>query len=644
MVFPDDVRNQFGIVIDAGSSGSRLHIYRWNEYYGSALNSMDDKSQHSVPQLYQSKEWAKKVSPGLSSFEKKPNKAFSHHIKPLLSFAESIIPEDKLRETPVFIQATAGMRLLPEKTQENILRNVCEGIRKSTSFLMKDCKSQVQIIDGETEGIYGWISLNYMTGHFNNYEVTDKEHFTFGFMDMGGASAQIAFVPSDKEELKTHSEDIAKVYLKSINGDIQEWNVFVSTWLGFGANQARQRYWAQIVNALPENTNNYDDDDFSTRTLYDPCMPKNCKHVFNFKGVDFTAIGLGDFDQCSKTIYPLLLKNVPCADEPCLFNGVHTPRIDFNKDKFIGISEYWYTPNDVFKLGGNYDFEQFSTAVKEFCNSDWDTILKNSDEGRYNSIPNEFLIDSCFKSNWILNVLHEGLELPKEKSLRELDDRDKISHPTFQSAGTINDIELSWTLGRMLLFASARLNTGDSLPNVGIVPSKVGMHKFGQVFIAGSIGFDSALGGNSIWPLWRYIFLFSLLTAVIYVSLRKSLWRIVLTNTKVQRFINYIVCLYSRFRARGSFLEPLSQLEEGSINSPEDKTFKMRSKSMFNLNGLRGDKRQFEQEISQLSSPSDTRLNKGLPQEPSMGRSTSNIRTAFSLADFSKFQDRKHLP
>ena len=51
-------------------------------------------------------------------------------------------------------------------------------------------------------------------------------------MDMGGASTQIAFVPSSKEEIKKHEEDLSKVILRNINGESQKWNVFSETWLG----------------------------------------------------------------------------------------------------------------------------------------------------------------------------------------------------------------------------------------------------------------------------------------------------------------------------------------------------------------------------------------------------------------------------
>lgn len=150
------------------------------------------------------------------------------HIKSLLEFAEDIIPENKRKETPVFIQGTAGLRLIPEDKRTKILHEICNGITKHTDFLLEDCDYQVQVIDGETEGLYGWLSLNYLLGKFNEYEVNANSHFTFGFMDMGGASTQIAFVPSSADDIAKHKEDIATVYLKNVNGDVQEWNVLLA--------------------------------------------------------------------------------------------------------------------------------------------------------------------------------------------------------------------------------------------------------------------------------------------------------------------------------------------------------------------------------------------------------------------------------
>ncbi|CCF60667.1 hypothetical protein KAFR_0L00600 [Kazachstania africana CBS 2517] len=641
-MFVDSLTKDFyGVVIDAGSSGSRIHIFKWQN-----PNYPDDESTipnmlHSVPQIYQSPEWTHKITPGLSSYEHKADKAFSDHVKPLLEFAEEIIPKEKLRDTPVFIQATAGMRLLPDKKREKILKNLCTGINKYNKFLLQDCNSQIEVIDGEMEGIYGWLGLNYLSGHFNNYELTEANHFSFGFMDMGGASAQIAFVPSDPAEIKKHRDDIATVYLKSINGDVQAWNVFVSTWLGFGANQARKRYLAQLINALPENTNDYDDDDLTTRKITDPCMPSGCERKFEFKGKKFSAIGSGNFEQCSKSIYPLLLKNLPCEDEPCLFNGVHTPKIDFEKDRFVGISEYWYTPNDVFKLGGPYDYKKFSKSVEEFCNTDWQTIKKNSDSGEYNSTPVEFLADTCFKSNWILNILHEGFNMPYERTNNLSLEDNTPDHPTFQSLGSLQDIELSWTLGKILLYASGGVTAGSRSVHVGVEPSEIQAKISGKSFILGSLPLSTSSNLFKSENLWSFFTIMILIVFLLYFSFWKRTLLRHFQLHKLNHLINLIKMKVAKFRNSHAMFEPLSQLEEGMF-PPDDgnrdnlNNFKMGSKSMSNL---RRDisRQEIGRPMSSTSSTANSPVVSPLSQRNSSSQSSKKLKTAFSLADFSKF-------
>ena len=81
-----------------------------------------------------------------------------------MKYAEDIIPLDKHSDTPVFVLATAGMRLLSPAKKKMILKETCSALQKNTNFYLPNCKNFIQIIDGETEGIYGWLSLNYLIG------------------------------------------------------------------------------------------------------------------------------------------------------------------------------------------------------------------------------------------------------------------------------------------------------------------------------------------------------------------------------------------------------------------------------------------------------------------------------------------------
>lgn len=479
---------KYGIVIDSGSSGSRIQIYKWEDPSLQKLLN-DQNVLRSPPKITQEDNWTKKITPGISTYNTKSKitQIWLKHYSELMKFAESIIPADKHQDTPVFVLSTAGMRLLPKRTQKAILQETCNSIRQNTNFQISSCRLNVQTIDGSTEGIYGWLGLNYLMGQFNNYDPSSLLHETIGFMDMGGASTQIAFVPSSAEQIERHREDLSRVTLRTVEGQTVEWNLFVATWLGFGANEARKRYINQLINLASVNQNLHD-------RINDPCLPKGATFTHEFDGKKFTIEGVGNYEMCVRSIYPLLMKSIPCAEEPCLFNGIHGPKLDFQKDKFVGVSEYWYTANDIFQSGGEYDFKGFNSRVKEYCESPWGTILQNSKDGQYSGLdPEKFLKDACFKASWVMNVLHDGFELPRIGFELDQDGADDVGkddsskaimnkHVPFKSADSVGGKELSWTLGRILLYASSQIEPlkNDDL-EIGIYPSEIS----GTEFISG---------------------------------------------------------------------------------------------------------------------------------------------------------------
>lgn len=525
---------KYGIVVDSGSSGSRVQIYRWEDPNYTKKHGKEEDILTSPPKIVQEKDWTLKTSPGISSFDEK-NKVkdiWPKHFAKLMKYAEDIIPLDKHSDTPVFVLATAGMRLLSPAKKKMILKETCSALQKNTNFYLPNCKNFIQIIDGETEGIYGWLSLNYLMGQFDKYKGSDKVHKSIGFMDMGGASTQIAFVPSSKEEIKKHEEDLSRVLLRNINGENQKWNVFSETWLGFGANESRKRYLNQLINLSISNPN-------LGVEINDPCLPKDAEVSYEHDKVMYTIKGIGNYEMCLKTIYPLLMKNVPCKDEPCLFNGIHGPQLNFKDDKFVGISEYWYTANDIFQSGGEYNYLSFNEKVRGYCESNWKDILANSEKGDYSNLnPDTFLKDACFKASWVINILHEGfglprlgLEVPKEeadeKEAEEIEKIDKV-HVPFKSADSVNGGELSWTLGKILLFASSQIEstTDNNDLQIGIYPSEISGKDFvtGSGILADNYDRDKDeddLEGNVIYSI---IFIFLLFFFVYHFGKKHMKW------------------------------------------------------------------------------------------------------------------------
>jgi Golgi nucleoside diphosphatase len=78
------------------------------------------------------------------------------YISPLLEFAERHIPADKWSETPLYILATAGMRLLDKDKQEAIIRNLRQGIRGKFKFLFPE--GNLEVITGKQEGEFATIA------------------------------------------------------------------------------------------------------------------------------------------------------------------------------------------------------------------------------------------------------------------------------------------------------------------------------------------------------------------------------------------------------------------------------------------------------------------------------------------------------
>lgn len=443
---------------------------------------------------------------GLSSFGDNPE-GVAEYLEPLIQHARSQIPPSLESDTPLFLLATAGMRLLTPFQQARVLNAACTYLRTASPFRVEPesndgpCGSSVQIITGEEEGLFGWIAVNYLMDGFVGRNKTEKT--TYGFLDMGGASTQIAFEPAD-EDLKADEAALVDVRLRLLGGEEIKHKVFVTTWLGYGANQARERYVSEVMKSA-EGAQTLDGMD--SHTIYDPCLPKDLAltEAVPSLGQPFahrTLVGTGSFTQCLQKTAPLLNKDVPCSDTPCLFNGVHVPRINFLSSHFIGVSEYWYSSEHVFGLGGPYDFVQYERAASQFCARDWDGIVKEHETSKKAGLlggDGEMMQDGqvvktgiwddkveisrlqmqCFKAAWVANVLHEGIGIPRivdpggnsttqGEQVAKQADKKGLGRPIFQSADTVGGIAISWTLGKMVLEASKEVKplSSDSKPLV----------------------------------------------------------------------------------------------------------------------------------------------------------------------------------
>jgi Golgi nucleoside diphosphatase len=454
---------RWGVILDAGSSGTRLHIYQWKDPE-KALKHASKEDLRSLPKLKTEKKWTKKIRPGVSTFGDKVEDVGPEHLQSLVSHALKIIPADKVKDTPIFLMATAGMRLLPQIQQTALTREICSYFQQNTQFSLPDCDLHIQVIKGETEGLYGWIASNYLLGGFDqpSKHQHGKGHHTYGFLDMGGASAQIAFAPNATEAEK-HANDLKLLRLRTLDGSPSEYKVFTTTWLGFGVNQARESYIKNLENGYAD----------TEVELPDPCLPKGLRTTLRGDPAGRrspgtpTLVGTGQFEECLQLTYPLLGKDKPCEDSPCLLNGQHVPAIDFDVNHFIGVSEYWHTTHGVFgnKDDKAYDFAGYQQRVKDFCGQDWGQIEAKIEGRRPNNA--KVAQEACFKAAWLINVLHEGIGVPRiglEEVHRANVSKGALEHAKqkgfldpFKPVDKIDDIEVSWTLGKMVLYAAGQV-------------------------------------------------------------------------------------------------------------------------------------------------------------------------------------------
>ncbi|CEI86706.1 hypothetical protein RMCBS344292_01137 [Rhizopus microsporus] len=482
---------KYGVIIDAGSSGSRVYIYSWKDHEHAKSAFTTDELKGKIPVVeradYNGLKWTSREEPGISTYGSKPSEV-GEHLDMLLNFAKEVVPEENQSSTPIFLKATAGMRLLPQDQQDALLKSTCDYIHTHSRFFMSDCETHVQIISGELEGVYGWVAVNYLMGGFDTSikayidqqpKKPEEQHHTFGFLDMGGASAQIAFEPEHHQK-EEHRDDLTQVTLRTLDGRTVEYDVFVTTFLGYGSNEARRRYLEKRVEEVFAEVNGKEQqkhllDEHHLLHLQDPCLPLN----LNLTDSHSTSIplylhGTGDFNECIKYTEPLLNKDAACPTQPCLFNGVHTPHIDWSVNKFVGISEYWYSTHDILGLGGVYDFTEYEEKATQYCSKDWNAVIEEHKDVSQMEL-NRYQMQ-CFKSAWIVNVLHEGIQIPRinnpsghlnltedEQLLEQVKQsvESKNWHPLFQSIDTINDIQVSWTLGAMLLHVANQIPLED---------------------------------------------------------------------------------------------------------------------------------------------------------------------------------------
>lgn len=376
------------VVLDAGSTGSRVLAFTFFKSHSDNSLKLDDELWH-------------EVKPGLSSYADDPVKG-AESLLPLLKLARERIPEQYWSSTPLVLKATAGLRLLPTEKAEALLLQV-KKVLSASGF--HTTENSVGIMDGRDEGIFSWFTVNYLMDR-----ITGTPKDTLVALDLGGGSTQITFVPVEGDTVNTTPAD----YLTTISLLHKNLDLYTHSYLGLGLMAARKAILLQhqgkdgvirspCVNPIVDYQWTYGGE---TYTVRGPEVPKY-QEVRGQAGRLSENRPIADYKECVKTCISVMQ------------GQVHAPK-ELKTREVIAFSYFFDRATergliDPFK-GGVITLQELLNAATQTC-----------------SIPNVEQPLACLDLTFITTLLTSGYGLQGTSTLKLYK--------------RIDNYEVSWALG-----------------------------------------------------------------------------------------------------------------------------------------------------------------------------------------------------
>ncbi|XP_021269615.1 ectonucleoside triphosphate diphosphohydrolase 8 isoform X3 [Numida meleagris] len=256
-----------------------------------------------------------------------------------------------------------------------------------------------QILTGNEEGAFGWITVNYLLETLIKFSFAGKwEHpqntEVLGALDLGGASTQITFQPGVTIEDKNTSV-LFRLYGTN-------YSLYTHSYLCYGQMQALKRLMAALHqdSPYPQQISHpcyprgYQEN-ITTAELYDsPCVPAPGTPS---PAQVLTVTGTGNPAACRTAI--LKLFNFTCgANRTCGFDGVYQPPV---RGQFFAFAGFYYTFSFL-NLTSQQSLSHVNATVWNFCNRNWTELVETFPQNK------EHLHACCFVALYILTLLVDG--------------------------------------------------------------------------------------------------------------------------------------------------------------------------------------------------------------------------------------------
>ncbi|XP_061633175.1 ectonucleoside triphosphate diphosphohydrolase 3 [Phyllopteryx taeniolatus] len=414
---------EYGIVIDSGSSRSNIYLYEWPGEKENETGVVTEKLNCKVSgvPISELKIDSKKDAQTWQSF------------KDCMKKVSDAIPAKKHKTIPLFLGATAGMRLLQENDMARA-NEVLDSLKEYLQSLPFDFQN-ASVITGQEEGLYGWITVNYLLGNFLEKSIWStyirpQTSKTVGSMDLGGASTQIAFAVND--ELKGPDYMHIKLYG-------YPYNVYTHSFLCYGKNEAEKRVLDKVVQ---ESSHLFYVDNpcypiglnvtIEASTIYDTECTKKPKNYSSDQ--QYFMVGSGNSDQCGR-ITKSIFDFTTCSSALCSFNGVEQPPVT---GEFMAYAGYFYIARALLMTGVTdtirpSEYDEFKTAITQLCNTPWSELRTQK---RW--VIDKYLRTYCFASHYMFTLLTNGYKF----------DANTWKDILFQRE--VGNTSVGWSLGYML--------------------------------------------------------------------------------------------------------------------------------------------------------------------------------------------------
>ncbi len=460
----DTINSRHAVVIDAGSTGSRVHVYEFRQC-GQRLAVLVD-------------ELFSQVKPGLGHYNGEPHRA-GQSLLPLLQTAQERIPAWQQQCTPIVLKATAGLRLLPPAAVESILRSAHEALertpfsttpapfkgkaegRQESKAPREEPTDVASLLDGAEEAVFAWATVNFLMdsvsagvgGHAASSRLSAGARgrdATTVVMDLGGASTQIVFAVADvPATILADRQRFAQSYYKLSLLGIQQ-HLYQQSYLGYGLIEAEKRIKAaHVARMLPEAAQAHQHNggnEKRVRRLKFPCFPTG--HEEEIASGD-TVVLFGDssgWEACLGTVEPIFDRRVECSSPPCSFNGIHQPPI---KAASIVAFSYFFDSLIPLGLSSPMTLAQVQVLGRRLCRvavapPGSSGALHTSALGHFERLAQENG-NWCLDVAYIYSLLHVGYGI-------------SLDQPIIVTK-QINGYEAGWSLGAALKLLEANPTT-----------------------------------------------------------------------------------------------------------------------------------------------------------------------------------------